>query len=233
MIRVSPAGEMKDVLLNIKTILGTEENLIHNPEIILAMRKWYESHRQHVALPNGKVAIVTASGNASQADDFTYYDGVLGLTFSFDPFTYPFTQMGEIVSEEPMVVATSELREGLIKECSTYIESAFRNGKCIYAVHQMAEDQQVIEISCHNIKLESMWAGEWQSTWTVQGGKLSGDLKIKSHYFEMGNMQFSLEKTFDSIPVKDIASAKDIVAAIKKTEDKVSQKNIFSKFVFF
>jgi hypothetical protein len=40
----------------------------------------------------------------------------------------------------------------------------------------------------------------------------------------MGNMQFSLEKTFDSIPVKDISSAKDLVAAIKKTEDKVSKK---------
>ena len=39
----------------------------------------------------------------------------------------------------------------------------------------------------------------------------------------MGNMQFTLDKTFDSIPVKDASSAKDIVAAIKKTEDKVSK----------
>ena len=69
-----------------------------------------------------------------------------------------------------------------------------------------------------------MWAGEWQSTWNLQGGQLSGDLKVKSHYFEMGNMQFSLDKTFDSIPVKDASSAKEIVAAIKKTEDKVSKK---------
>jgi hypothetical protein len=65
MIRVAPAGEMRDVLLNIKTILGTEENLIHNPEIISTLRKWYEAHRQHVVLPNGKVAIVTYTGNTS------------------------------------------------------------------------------------------------------------------------------------------------------------------------
>jgi hypothetical protein len=45
MIRVAPAGEMRDVLLNIKTILGTEDNLVQNPEIIAAMRKWYEAHR--------------------------------------------------------------------------------------------------------------------------------------------------------------------------------------------
>jgi hypothetical protein len=141
MIRVAPAGEMRDVLFNIKTILGTEENLVQNPEIIAAMRKWYEAHRQHVILPNGKVGIVTTSGNVSQADDFTYYDGVLGLTFSFNPFTYPFTQMGEIVSEEQLVVATSDLRESLKTEVATYIESSFRNGKCIFAVHQMADDQ--------------------------------------------------------------------------------------------
>ena len=77
-----------------------------------------------------------------------------------------------------------------------------------------------------------MWAGEWQSTWNLQGGQLSGDLKVKSHYFEMGNMQFSLDKTFDSIPVKDASSAKEIVAAIKKTEDKVSKKsNLILKIV--
>jgi hypothetical protein len=38
----------------------------------------------------------------------------------------------------------------------------------------------------------------------------------------MGNSQFNLDKTFDSINVKDISNAKDIVDAIRKTEDKVS-----------
>jgi hypothetical protein len=177
-------------------------------------------------LPNGKTAIVTASGNASQADDFTYYDSTEGITFSFNPFTYPFTQMGEIVSEEPMVIASSPLRDSLVQELADYTDTCFRNQgntRALYAVHQLAEDHVMIEISCHNVKLESKWAGEWQSTWTIQGGKLSGDLKIKSHYFEMGNMQFSLEKSFDAIPVKDAASAKDIIAAIKKVEDKVSK----------
>jgi hypothetical protein len=56
---------MKDVLLNIKTIVGSEDELISSPDIIAAMRKWYETHRQHIILPNGKVAIVTATGNAS------------------------------------------------------------------------------------------------------------------------------------------------------------------------
>ena len=45
MIRVTPAGEMKDVLIHMKTLLDGEQSLISNPEIIDAMRKWYEAHR--------------------------------------------------------------------------------------------------------------------------------------------------------------------------------------------
>lgn len=73
-----------------------------------------------------------------------------------------------------------------------------------------------------NVKLESFWSGEWQSTWTVKDGQLSGDLKIRAHYFEMGNMQFNLDKTFDGVAVKDVNDAKEIFASIKQVEDKVS-----------
>ena len=78
--------------------------MMSNPDIIDAMKKWYESHRQHICLPGGKVGMVTQAGNASQPEDtqLTYYDSILGITFSFDPFTYPFTLEGTIVSEEPM-----------------------------------------------------------------------------------------------------------------------------------
>jgi len=73
-----------------------------------------------------------------------------------------------------------------------------------------------------NVKLESFWSGEWQSTWTLKDGQLSGDLKVRSHYFEMGNMQFNLDKTFDAVNVKDGSDAKEIMNVIKATEDKVS-----------
>ena len=38
-------------------------------------------------------------------------------------------------------------------------------------------------------------------------------------------MQFNLDKQFDSIPVKDASSAKEVFAAIRKIEDKVSREN--------
>lgn len=73
-----------------------------------------------------------------------------------------------------------------------------------------------------NVKLEAFWAGEWQSTWTLQNGQLSGKLMIRSHYFEMGNMQFNLDHSFENVALKDSSNAAEIIATIKKTEDKVS-----------
>ena len=58
----------------------------------------------------------------------------------------------------------------------------------------------------------------------MSGGVLSGSLKIRCHYFEMGNLQFNLDKAFDSVACKDVTSADEIVASIKATEDKVSKQ---------
>lgn len=49
---------------------------------------------------------------------------------------------------------------------------------------------------------------------------------IRSHYFEMGNMQFNLDQTFENVAVKDSSNAADIITTIKKTEDKVSPEPI-------
>jgi len=72
------------------------------------------------------------------------------------------------------------------------------------------------------VSLSNFWSGEWQSQWVLKDGVLSGTNKVRSHYFEMGNLQVNLDKTYDSIPCKDASNAKEVVAAIKNAEDKVS-----------
>lgn len=47
---------------------------------------------------------------------------------------------------------------------------------------------------------------------------MRGDLKIRCHYFEMGNMQFNLDKEYDSVIVKDISKASSIIDAINNVE---------------
>ena len=223
LIRASPSGEMQDVIHHMAVLAGGMENLQSSQEIAQALQKWYETHRYHATLPDGRQGLITAAcicGGDGQSR-FTYYDAVLGLSFSFNVFT----QATEIISEEPMHVATSPLRESLVTEMRGYVEKSFRKGKALFAVQQPDEsnpDHQVIEISCHNVKLDSFWSGEWQSTFTLNNGQLSGELKVRCHYFEQGNMQFNLDKTWESIAVKDATDAASIVKAIHQTEEKVS-----------
>lgn len=112
------------------------------------------------------------------------------------------------------------------------MQTAFGKGKALFNIHQHDDDGQhlTIEISVHNDKLDAFWTGEWASVWTLENGQITGTLKVRSHYFEMGNMQFNLDKKFDNVACKDSSSAKEIVKAIKKTEDKVS--NSFFQFIF-
>ena len=74
--------------------------------------------------------------------------------------------------------------------------------------------------------MDSFWTGEWLSTLVIKNGKLSGDLKIKCHYFEMGNMQFNLDKEYDVVLVKDITKASNVIDSIKNVEEKVSFKHL-------
>lgn len=76
-----------------------------------------------------------------------------------------------------------------------YVKENFKEGTALFQVTQGdSEKDQTIEISSQNYKLDAFWSGEWLTTFTIKGGVLSGDIKIKCHYFEQGNMQFNLDK---------------------------------------
>ena len=46
------------------------------------------------------------------------------------------------------------------------MDDSFRKGKALFAVNLDCE-KIIIDFSCHNSKLESFWAGEWLSTYTI------------------------------------------------------------------
>lgn len=95
-----------------------------------------------------------------------------------------------------------------------------------------------INISCHNLKLNNFWGGEWLSTWRVQytpGSDsfiLQGKIRIHCHYFELGNIRFDLAKNYqDEIngSAVDGSIAKGITETIKKLEEEyqVSLENVY------
>jgi len=107
--------------------------LEQNPDILAALRKWYETHRYHVPLPDERVGLVTATGTAGESEggDFIYYDNCLELTFSFNPFT-----LSSIIQmDESLPVPTSDMRSELVDHLKSYTKSAYRAGKVLFNVH--------------------------------------------------------------------------------------------------
>ena len=53
-IKNHPAGETQDVLEHLITLLQKDPASINsNPVVLAALRKHYETHRQHIVLPDG------------------------------------------------------------------------------------------------------------------------------------------------------------------------------------
>jgi methionine salvage enolase-phosphatase E1 len=107
LIRQTHPGELPEVLPHISAIIEEHDSLKTNPEVLDTLKKWYEAHRQHISLPDGRLGMVSENGYAGQSiDDFTYYDSTAKVSFKFDPFTL----VSEIVSDQPIEVPTCELR---------------------------------------------------------------------------------------------------------------------------
>ena len=93
LIKASPAGEIQDILTHIGTLVGSVEALTSSPQIVAAIKTWYETHKYHITLPNGNVAMVTAQNclatgsEENPLDAFVYYDDVQKVSFSFDPIS--------------------------------------------------------------------------------------------------------------------------------------------------
>lgn len=53
LIKAAPAGEITDVIQLVCELVGGEAALNQNADVLAALRKWYETHRYHIRLPEG------------------------------------------------------------------------------------------------------------------------------------------------------------------------------------
>jgi len=84
-------------------------------------------------------------------------------------------------------------------------------------------------LSAHNLNLKNLWTGEWLSHWNVEKigddkYNVSGSIKINTYYYEEGNIQFNLDKEFNTNLTSDEENetlAKDIIDFIKESENAI------------
>jgi hypothetical protein len=99
-IKSSPVAEVNMILKDLCNIIDKE--ILDNEEIQQALREYFELHKQHIKMPDGRIAMVTEIGrqNALEGEGgvtnpFVYFDSKLGIKFSFDPNTLQATVIGD------------------------------------------------------------------------------------------------------------------------------------------
>lgn len=112
-IKSSPVGEVGLVLKDLCQIIDKE--MLQSEPIMQALREYFEEHKYHVKLPDGRTAMVTEIGrnnpimsapveveegeeqpSPTVLASFVYFDSALGVKFSFDPNTMEATIQGDV-----------------------------------------------------------------------------------------------------------------------------------------
>ena len=119
-IKSSPVAEVNMILKDLFNIIDRE--IINNEDIQNALKEYFELHKQHIKLPDGRIAMVTEIGrqnaiqgegegeDATPANPFVYFDSKLGIKFSFNPETLT----AQIVGQE------SDFPEELDEQWASY-----------------------------------------------------------------------------------------------------------------
>ena len=76
--------------------------------------------------------------------------------------------------------------------------------------------------------MKNFWTGEWISVWEVKKESnnfiLSGNVRLSTYYYEEGNVQFKLNKNYDSkvsVGENNDSSAAEIIKSIGLLENNV------------
>ena len=99
-IKSSPVGEVNLILKDVFNIIDKE--IVKNEDIQTALKEYFEMHKAHIKLPDGRLAMVTEIGRQNQIENedgsvqpFVYFDSKLGVKFTFDPHSMVATVHGD------------------------------------------------------------------------------------------------------------------------------------------
>jgi len=95
------------------------------------------------------------------------------------------------------------------------VTDRFVEGTAACAVYAgPASGQLTAVITGEKLNLRNFWSGNWTSTWTVgleAAPTVSGEVKLRAHYFEQGNVQLATKK---AVPAASLAKGAGGAAAM-------------------
>jgi len=218
-IMSSPAGEIDEVVTDVKKLVNDEE-VLSEAALAKVLKDYNVENFISGADPDGNPCIVSPYG---QVSDNEFLDPATGRVMRFDHRRRRFVEV--VDKEQVLPDNVNKFRVAVEKELADYCSSSYKQGKIVVATYGNENGTLNIVISGQNVNLGAYWTGSWRSSYKVnvlQGGAsdLTGDIKLNVHYFEDGNVQ--LHAKYPSKASVQIGNegktATAIVAAVRKIE---------------
>jgi len=200
LLEASPPGEIKDIEEDLRRI--EEEKFVDS--VVESGYRNYNQEQMITVEHEGQQVLISEYG---LVDGNRYHDPRSSQVLTVDHATQ------SVVSAEPaegIAEVNAALRESIDTALQEYVSAAFpRATSAVYpSLH--------ICISSGLFSPGKFWNGRWTSVWQYSGGKLSGTVKARVHYYEKGNVHKNVTFKAPERAVAEDGAA--IVAAIAEIE---------------
>ena len=214
----TPIGLLDSSIKNLKVLL--KEETMNNPEILKEIKNYKENHLYPISIQNVKNKVIISSVN-KDSDEF-YYDQGQKVRFKLNAKC----QVEKLEEYE----SKSEIRKKIEKKVIEYVNTYYNKETTYYNVYFDSLLDKIHVLICgQNINEKNFWSGEWLSIWELDlnDKKVTGEIKVNTIYYEVGNMQFNFKKNYETINKgkDDESIADDLIRFIEKNENEI-QKNM-------
>lgn len=206
----SPPGQFAEVLSDVKAIVP--KSLLSDPMVAGIRRAYSLASPQLVPIEGGEDKLLVCK--QAEVNATRYIDGRAGVVRTVDHLAGTASASGAA----PPKGAKNPQRDALQNALEAYQKTHYvaDAGAGVYP----ADGGLNIVLVGTKLNLRNYWAGSWTSNWQLSGNELTGNVKIRGHYFEDGNVQLQVDK---EIPATTISGSGDkyaveVVKAIAEAE---------------
>mmetsp|Transcript_5926 Transcript_5926/g.7311 ORF Transcript_5926/g.7311 Transcript_5926/m.7311 type:complete len:287 (+) Transcript_5926:23-883(+) len=222
----APPGQFDSVLSDVKVI--TPEGLVADDKLDQIARDFNTKNLRIVREGEYAPLVLSKLGEVGGAPN-KYLEPKSNMVFTVNHLKMALD--GEPSPADGVMDAEAEnTRQAVQEAIQEYVADRFVDGTAASAVYASPQELN-IAISGEKLNLRNFWSGQFLSTWNVKlaatGPTVSGEIKIRAHYFEEGNVQLNTKKSVAATTLT--CDEAGIAAAVKNlifTEEKVVQEGL-------
>lgn len=191
----SPAGEVDEVVKDVKVLVNAEENVLTDEKVSEILAAYNVERMETGKAPDTNEPVIVCS--AGKVSATTFVDPSTGKIHEYDHLTRKFTGTTDQVQTLPENVES--YRAAIARAARDYITANYTEGKCVNTTYGSEDGKIICCLSAKNVHLGNFWSGSWRSVYQLSvasEGKTSLECSVNlgSHYFEDGNVQLHSEK---------------------------------------